>query len=99
MRKIIDLNRGWLFSKDGGSAPKELPSGWQKVDLPHTWNAEDGQDGGGDYFRGRALYVKQISKGTLPLAEKYYLDIKSDIQMSMSVSNKNYRFEYFLSLI
>ena len=28
----------------------------QQVALPHTWNALDGQDGGGDYFRGKCKY-------------------------------------------
>ena len=26
------------------------------VDLPHTWNARDGQDGGNDYWRGTCIY-------------------------------------------
>lgn len=26
------------------------------VELPHTWNALDGEDGGGDYRRGRGVY-------------------------------------------
>ena len=29
----------------------------QDVTLPHTWNNLDGQDGGGDYFRGTGVYV------------------------------------------
>ena len=24
----------------------------EAVSLPHTWNAQDGQDGGADYWRG-----------------------------------------------
>ena len=77
MRKIININKDWLFSKEGTTAPKELPSGWESVDLPHTWNGEDGQDGGGDYYRGRALYVKEITKSSLPPEDKYYLEIKA----------------------
>ena len=26
------------------------------MDLPHTWNARDGQDGGNDYWRGTCIY-------------------------------------------
>jgi beta-galactosidase len=29
---------------------------WETVALPHTWNALDGQDGGGDYDRGAYTY-------------------------------------------
>lgn len=28
----------------------------KKITLPHTWNALDGQDGGGDYYRGACTY-------------------------------------------
>ena len=40
MRKVISLNENWDFFQNGNSTP---------VTLPHTWNAVDGQDGGGDY--------------------------------------------------
>ena len=33
-----------LFAKEGEA--------FAPVALPHTWNALDGQDGGGDYWRG-----------------------------------------------
>ena len=33
-------NNAWLFAKD-----KALPrTEWESVNLPHTWNAKDGQD-------------------------------------------------------
>ena len=34
----------------------------EAVNLPHTWNAKDGQDGGNDYYRGTCWYVKKITK-------------------------------------
>ena len=37
-----------LFAKPGEA--------FAPVALPHTWNALDGQDGGGDYWRGAATY-------------------------------------------
>ena len=30
------------------------------VDLPHTWNNIDGQDGGNDYWRGTCTYKTQL---------------------------------------
>ncbi len=57
MRKSINFNRGWLFSKTS-KVPATLPDGWESVDLPHTWNAMDGQDGGNDYWRGTAMYAR-----------------------------------------
>ena len=34
------------------------------VSLPHTWNAQDGQDGGNDYWRGHGLYQIQLPAPT-----------------------------------
>ncbi|MCD7873242.1 MAG: glycoside hydrolase family 2 protein [Clostridiales bacterium] len=52
----------WAFSKTASEIPVSFPNDWQKVDLPHTWNGKDGQDGGNDYFRGKCFYAKSISK-------------------------------------
>ena len=73
MRNIIKLNKDWLFVKD--TADIALREG-ERVDLPHTWNALDGQDGGNDYFRGSCLYVKTLSRAELPEADRYYLEFR-----------------------
>jgi len=56
-RVIQPLNNNWQFIK---SAPADAHSlaqhQWKNVNLPHTWNAKDGQDGGGDYYRGTGTY-------------------------------------------
>ena len=64
MRKIVNFNRNWLFSKTA-EIPADLPSGWEEISLPHTWNAVDGQDGGNDYWRGTAVYCKEFERPTL----------------------------------
>ena len=43
MRKIVRLMKNWQFIGPEGNTTT--------VDLPHTWNAIDGQDGGNDYWR------------------------------------------------
>ena len=73
MRKIISLNEGWQFSKD--CAAPEHNDSVVSVNLPHSWNATDGQDGGNDYFRGSCLYTKKLVKSELPEADRYYLEI------------------------
>ena len=73
MRTIVNLNEGWSFVKN--LATPVLPSEFERVCLPHTWNATDGQDGGNDYFRGSCLYVKTVDKSELPAGERYYLEI------------------------
>ena len=73
MRTILNLNKTWLFSKN--TADITLRTG-ESIDLPHCWNAVDGQDGGNDYFRGDCLYVKTLRKAELPEADRYYLEIQ-----------------------
>ena len=73
MRNIINLNENWLFAKN--TADIAVREG-ETVNLPHTWNAIDGHDGGNDYFRGSCLYVKTINKSELPAADLYYLELR-----------------------
>ena len=73
MRNIVNLNKNWLFSRN--TADIAVRTG-EKVDLPHSWNAVDGQDGGNDYFRGDCLYVRTLRKAELPQADRYYLEIR-----------------------
>ena len=75
MRTILNINGDWAFLKDTVQTPAVL-EGAERVNLPHTWNAIDGQDGGNDYFRGTCCYVKQIDKAALPAADRYYLEIR-----------------------
>ena len=44
MRKIIDLNDGWIFTKQN-ILPDTMPKSGELVSLPHSWNAVDGHDG------------------------------------------------------
>lgn len=67
MRDTLNINKGWLFSKQGKS---------ETVDLPHTWNGADGQDGGNDYYRGVCTYEKHISKDSLPKGDEVYIEIR-----------------------
>ena len=73
MRNIVNLNQDWLFVKN--TTDITLREG-EKVSLPHTWNAEDGFDGGNDYFRGSCLYFKTLEKSSLPKADLYYLEFR-----------------------
>ena len=76
MRQIIDFNAKWAFSKEATQIPTEVSSKWNFVNLPHTWNAIDGQDGGNDYFRGTGYYAKGLDKMDLPEADRYFLEVQ-----------------------
>ncbi len=65
MRSIQNFNAGWSFTQNGETKP---------VTLPHTWNAVDGQDGGNDYWRGRAHYEKTFPRPALEEGGRAVLD-------------------------
>ena len=46
MRTIVNLNKGWQFYKKADLSAVLAGGKGEAVDLPHTWNAVDGQDGG-----------------------------------------------------
>ena len=48
MRTVTKLMKNWQFTGPDGKTAA--------VDLPHTWNNIDGQDGGNDYKRGSCTY-------------------------------------------
>ena len=73
MRNLVNWNEGWSFFKD--TADISVKEGGESVNLPHSWNAVDGQDGGNDYFRGSCVYTKTLLKSDLPVNEKYFLEI------------------------
>jgi len=73
MRTIVSLNQEWLFVKN---ATDLTVTEGKTVSLPHTWNAEDGHDGGNDYFRGSCLYQKTLKKASLPEGDAYYLEFR-----------------------
>lgn len=73
MREIKRINENWLFKKNAGAVPQRLPEDWEQVDLPHTWNGKDGQDGGNDYYRGKCCYAKTLKKTDLGAGAVHYL--------------------------
>ena len=75
MRHITNINRKWSFTKQTTQIPTEIDPKWDFVSLPHSWNALDGQDGANDYYRGTAIYAKELDKEDIPEAERYYIEI------------------------
>ena len=65
MRNTLNINTGWQFAKTA-EIPASLPADWEAVTLPHSWNALDGQDGGGDYYRGTCCYTRMLNRADLP---------------------------------
>ncbi|WP_288883565.1 glycoside hydrolase family 2 TIM barrel-domain containing protein [uncultured Bacteroides sp.] len=63
-RDVTSFNTGWEFKK--GSFSKEIVRAvaswsdkWEKVEIPHTWNAQDMQTRYNDFYEGVGYYRKE----------------------------------------
>ena len=74
-KQIVNLNRKWAFSKECEAVPMVMPERWYWVNLPHTWNHIDGQDGNNDLYRGTAFYAKTVQKIDLPKTDCYIMEV------------------------
>jgi len=91
VRTITNINHKWAFTKQTTEIPSAIDSKWDFVSLPHSWNALDGQDGGNDYYRGTAIYAKELDKEELPEAERYYIEINgANSSADLYVNGKKY---------
>src|SRR5881227_2672542 len=75
-RLQVGLVSGWKFHLgdiQGAEAEAFDDASWTAVDLPHTWNARDGQDGGGDYFRGTGWYRRRFAARSAWAGREVYL--------------------------
>ena len=62
-RTELSVNDGWVFSKGTMSSAEEIGFSdmeFDAVNLPHSWNAEDGADGGNDYYQGEGWYRRHL---------------------------------------
>lgn len=71
MKEIININKNWIFIDQNNKQ--------NKINLPHTWNNIDGQDGGDDYYRGTLTYLYEFEN-------KYDLN-KKDIYLEFKGAN------------
>ena len=71
--------KGWTFTDGSGNK--------QQLDLPHTWNAKDGQDGGNDYWRGTCVYELEVQKPDYLADEVVYLQFHGLILANDSISD------------
>ncbi len=61
-RITVNVSENWRFGSSPDNAaiqPGFDDSSWESVDLPHTWNYLDGQDGGSNYVRSAFWYRKK----------------------------------------
>jgi len=78
-RQVQNLNQGWRFQYGASFEARRVDyddAGWENVELPHTFNAADGSDGGG-YRRGPGWYrlrFKLDASASAPQRTYLYFD-------------------------
>lgn len=76
MRRTVNLNEGWKCVKARTTDVDILEKNGEEINVPHTWNNIDGQDGGNDYFRGGYTYLKNIIAPDISPDEAVFLEFK-----------------------
>jgi beta-galactosidase len=62
-RQDVNLDPGWKFIRQdvpGAQSPSFDDKSWTKLNLPHTWNNFDGEEGNTNYYRGVGWYRKHV---------------------------------------
>jgi beta-galactosidase len=63
IRQVFLLNKNWDYLEENFSSINDLDDpdfSWEKVNLPHTWNAFDATDNDPGYRRDASWYCKEI---------------------------------------
>jgi len=79
MRNQVIINNDWIFTKENDESycKQNIPSGNAEIiNIPHTWNAFDGQDGGNDYYRDECWYQKRMDLPEVAEDENLYLEFE-----------------------
>lgn len=84
MRQTYKINDDWIFIKENVGMEAAMTAVGDHISLPHTWNAEDGQDGGNDYYRGTCWYVKKFVRPELMEEEEAWIEFRG-VGMSANV--------------
>jgi beta-galactosidase len=86
-RQQKTINDGWRFSNEGiafgQNASLVDDASWDKINVPHTWNADDPFDANKSYKRGIAWYRKSIKiNKEASASKKFYLHFEGVNQVA-----------------
>ncbi|MGM0901867.1 MAG: glycoside hydrolase family 2 protein [Bacillota bacterium] len=76
MRKVININQNWKFTKendDNAINRAYQDDNWENVHVPHTWNAIDGANGF-DFYKGACWYRKEFTVETKDQDNKVFVE-------------------------
>lgn len=86
MRNRIKCMDNWKFMKEdigvGAAGGLNDAAIGETVNLSHTWNAADGQDGGNDFYRGKCWYAKRLPKVEMAEDEELWMEFRGVAMMA-----------------
>jgi beta-galactosidase len=84
-RVRMSIDEGWRYHSGGlnlAEKPSMPDSDWEKVSLPHTWNASDPFDDAPSYRRGIGWYRKWLNVPVSMKGKKVYLQFEGANQVA-----------------
>src|SRR5438874_7012593 len=75
-RADLSLDSAWRFIRQdvaGAQTNGFDDSSWSLINLPHTWNNLDGQDGGNNYYRGIGWYRTHYTPDNSYVGRRFFL--------------------------
>ena len=96
-RVDINLDAGWKFIRQdaaGAQANGFDDSTWTNLSLPHTWNNLDGEDGGGNYYRGIGWYRSHYTPDASYAGREFFLKFDGAFSVADVWINGNYLGEH-----
>lgn len=92
-RVDVDLDSGWRFIRQDVSGAQNTgfdDSAWATVNVPHTWNNLDGEDGGNNYYRGVGWYRRHYAVDAGYAGQHFFLKFDGTTLVTDVYLNGNY---------
>jgi beta-galactosidase len=96
-RVDVILDPGWRFIRQdvtGAQNSNYNDSAWSVINLPHTWNNLDGQDGGNNYYRGIGWYRSHYTVDASYAGRRFFLKFDGAFYVTDVYLNGNYLGEH-----
>jgi len=93
-RVKMSLNQGWDFKladpRNSSQSTLDDDTGWENVNLPHTWNAADAFDEEPGYYRGAGWYKRSLKVSSDLAGKRLFLYFEGANQVAdVFVNGKN----------
>src|ERR1035437_4919791 len=96
-RVDVILDSGWRFIRQDVAGAQNAAfddSAWSVINLPHTWNNLDGENGGNNYYRGIGWYRSHYTADASYAGRRFFLKFDGAFLVTDVYLNGNYLGEH-----